>query len=172
VIYVGTASKVLFPALRIGWLVVPPDLVEVFRSAKAIADTGTATLEQLAFADFVREGVLERHVRRIRRQHAARRETLLRAVDEELSDRATVVGTSAGIHVLLRIETLAAREIGRLRNACRARDVGIYSAAHYYARPPEHVELLLGYAALGDDDIRSGIRKLREALDEVGGVAG
>ncbi|MBY0274365.1 PLP-dependent aminotransferase family protein, partial [Candidatus Binatia bacterium] len=73
VLYSGTASKVLFPALRIGWLVVPAALLDVFRSALALSDTGTATIEQLAFADLIREGHLERHVRRMRTRLAARR---------------------------------------------------------------------------------------------------
>jgi GntR family transcriptional regulator/MocR family aminotransferase len=167
VVYVGTASKVLFPALRIGWVVAPPGLVDAFRDAKAIHDTGTATLEQLAFADFVREGHLERHVRRVRRRHAARRSALLEAVEGELGDRAEVVGTSAGIHVLLRIGSLPARLVTRLRAACREREVGVYPAAPFYERPPRHAELLLGYASLEERDIRAGIRRLRQALDSL-----
>ena len=164
-LYVGTASKLLFPALRIGWLVAPPALVRAFQDAKAITDTGTATLEQLAFADFIREGHLERHVRRARLRHAARRRALLEAVERELGARARIVGTSAGLHVLLRLEGVSARDVSRLRSACRERDVGVYPAAPFYARPPARAELLLGYASLGEAEIRTGIRRLREALD-------
>ena len=165
VVYVGTASKILFPALRIGWLVAPPDLVGPFRDAKALADTGTGSLEQLAFADFVREGHLDRHVRRVRQRHASRRAALLEAVGAELGDRARVVGSRAGIHVLLRLESLPARAVGRLRALCRERGVGVYPAAPFYAEPPERAELLLGYASLVEDDIRAGVRGLREAVD-------
>ena len=169
VVYVGTASKILFPALRIGWVVVPPALVRSFEALKAIADTGTATLEQLAFADFVAEGHLDRHVRRARRGHAARRAALLEGVERELAGRATPIGTSAGVHVLLRFPALPARDVARLRSECRRRDVGVYPAAPFYARPPEAAELLLGYASLGEDEIREGIGRLREALDSIAG---
>ncbi|MGH0032495.1 MAG: PLP-dependent aminotransferase family protein [Myxococcota bacterium] len=165
VVYVGTASKLLFPALRIGWAVVPPGLVDAFRDAKAITDTGTASVEQLAFADFVAEGHLERHVRRVRKRHARRRSALLDAVQGELGDRAQVVGTDAGVHVLLRLPDLSARLVTRLRRACRERDVGVYPTAPFYAKPPRRAELLLGYAALDEPAIRAGIRGLRRALD-------
>ena len=167
VIYTGTASKLLFPALRIGWLVAPPGLVRAFHDAKALTDTGTAGLEQLAFADFVAEGHLERHIRRARLRHGARRRALLEAVERELGGRARILGTSAGLHVLLRIEGLAGRDVSRLRAACRQRDVGVYPAAPFYARPPARAELLLGYASLGEPEIREGIRRLRQALDEL-----
>ena len=167
VFYLGTASKLLFPALRIGWLVAPPGLAEPIAHAKAIADTGTATLEQLAFADFIREGQLERHVRRARLRHAARRAALVEALASELGERASVSGAQAGVHVLLRIEELRAREVRALREACRARGVGVYPAAPFYGRPPARAELLLGYAALGEEEIREGIRRLRRAVDAV-----
>ncbi len=167
VVYVGTASKILFPALRIGWVVAPPALVRSFHDAKAITDTGTASLEQLAFADFIREGHLERHVRRARQRHASRRSALLEAVEAELGDRADVIGTGAGIHVVLRFESLPALDVGRLRRACRERDVGVYPVAPFYAQAPEHAELLLGYASLDEEEIRTGIGRLREALDTV-----
>jgi GntR family transcriptional regulator/MocR family aminotransferase len=168
VLYLGTASKLLFPALRIGWLVAPPALAPFLQDAKAVADTGTATLEQLAFADFVAEGHLERHVRRSRLRHAARRAALVEALARELGERAEVLGTNAGVHVLLRLPERPARDVRRLREACRARGVGVYPAAPFYARPPARAELLLGYAALREPQIRSGVRRLREALDALG----
>ena len=167
VLYTGTASKCLFPALRIGWLVAPASLAGPLRSAKALADTGTATLEQLAFADFVAEGHLERHVRRSRLRHAARRRALVEALDHELGPRGRVLGASAGLHVLLRLDELPARDVRRLREACRERGVGVYPAAPFYARPPARAELLLGYASLEEDAIREGVRRLREAIDAV-----
>lgn len=167
VLYSGTASKVLFPALRIGWLVVPESLLETFRSALALSDTGTATIEQLAFADLIREGHLERHVRRMRAKLAARRAALLDAVERELGDRAEVLGESAGLHVLLRLRSTPARDVPRLRSACRERGVGVYPAAHFYATPPRHAELLLGYGGLAERAIRDGVRRLGEALDSL-----
>ena len=167
VLYAGTASKVLFPALRIGWLVVPESLLETFRSALALSDTGTATIEQLAFADLIREGHLERHVRRMRTKLAARRAALLAAVRRELGDRAAVRGESAGLHVLLRLHALPPRDVPRLRAACRQRGVGVYPAAHFYATPPRRAELLLGYGGLDERAIRDGVRRLREALDSL-----
>lgn len=165
VLYSGTASKVLFPALRIGWLVVPPALLDVFRSALALSDTGTASIEQLAFADLIREGHLERHVRRMRARLAARRAALLDAVERELAGRATVLGQSAGLHVLLRLDQLPRRDVPRLRAACRERGVGVYPAAHFYAQPPRQAELLLGYGGLAERAIRDGVRRLAQALD-------
>jgi GntR family transcriptional regulator/MocR family aminotransferase len=167
VLYAGTASKLLFPALRIGWLVVPPALAAQVQAMQALSDTGTATLEQLAFADFIREGHLERHIRRSRARHAARRHALITALERELGARARVLGASAGVHVLLRIEELSARDVRRLREACRERGVGIYPAAPFYARPPARAELLLGYAALSEPAIRQGVRRLRQALDAI-----
>jgi GntR family transcriptional regulator / MocR family aminotransferase len=168
VIYMGTASKLLFPALRIGWLVAPPALAPHFHAAKALADTGTATLEQLAFADFINEGHLERYVRRSRLRHAARRRALIEAARRELGARATILGVSAGLHVLLRLEELSGRDVPRLRAACRERGVGVYPAAPFYARRPVRAELLLGYAALNERQVRDGIRRLREAVDSLG----
>jgi GntR family transcriptional regulator/MocR family aminotransferase len=165
VLYAGTASKLLFPSLRIGWLIAPPDLTPHFVNAKALADTGTASIEQLALADFIREGHLERHARRARNRTAARRVALLEAIEREFGDRARVLGASAGLHVLLQLPDLPAIATRRLRAACRERGVGVYPAATFYARPPEHAELLLGYAALGEGAIREGVARLRDALD-------
>jgi len=165
VIYTGTASKLLFPALRIGWLVAPAPLAPHFLDTKALADTGTPTLEQLALADFIAGGHLERHARRARIRTAARRTVLLDAVDRELGTRAHIRGASAGLHVLLELPAVAARDVSRLRAACRQRGVGVYPATPFYAHPPAHMELLLGYAALDETQIREGIRRLRLALE-------
>ena len=165
VVYTGTASKLLFPSLRIGWLVAPPALAPYCLNAKALADTGTPSIEQFALADFISEGHLERHARKARMRTASRRRVLLDSVATELGARVEVLGASAGLHVLMKIPGLDARDVTRLRQACRELGVGVYPASPFYAHPPVHAELLLGYAALGEDTIREGIRRLRRALD-------
>jgi GntR family transcriptional regulator/MocR family aminotransferase len=165
VIYVGTASKLLFPALRIGWVVAPESLAPLLQNAKALADTGTPSLEQLALADFISEGHLERHARRARTRTAKLRVALLESVEAELGERAHVRGASAGLHVLLELPRIDARKTSRLREECRRRGVGVYSAAPFYARPPSRIELLLGYASLDEKKIREGVRRLRRAVD-------
>jgi GntR family transcriptional regulator/MocR family aminotransferase len=92
---------------------------------------------------------------------------LLEAVSDQLGERARVLGASAGLHVLLQLPQLSARETPRLRAACRERGVGVYPATPFYAQPPAWAELLLGYAALGEDAIRSGVERLRVALESL-----
>src|SRR5262249_34913782 len=101
VIYVGTFSRTVFSALRIGYLIVPKSLVDAFSAAKWLCDRHTATLEQETLAEFISSGMYERHLRRVRRRNAARREALLDAVDRHLSGLVDVSGAGAGAHVVL-----------------------------------------------------------------------
>jgi len=98
---------------------------------------------------------------------AARRSALLESIEADLGSRVRVLGASAGLHVLMQIPDLDAHEVTRLRQACREVGVGVYPAAPFYAKPPSHAELLLGYAALAEDAIRDGVKRLRTALDRM-----
>ncbi|HEV8175095.1 MAG TPA: PLP-dependent aminotransferase family protein, partial [Actinoplanes sp.] len=98
VVYAGTVSKVLAPALRLGWLVVPPTLVDRVRHEKQLSDQGTARIEQLAFARFLTRGDLDRHLRRMRVRYRARRDAVIQALAAELPE-AVIRGIAAGLHV-------------------------------------------------------------------------
>ncbi|MBI1734055.1 MAG: PLP-dependent aminotransferase family protein [Candidatus Rokubacteria bacterium] len=164
VIYAGTLSKVLFPALRLGYLVLPPALVEPFRAAKWVTDRHSPTLEQEVLAEFIAEGHFERHLRRARTRHAARRAALLAALASHLGDRVEVVGANAGVHVLVWLRDVSARALPAVIAAAGRSGVGVYSIAPYFFRPPRRAGLILGYAPLTERQIREGIARLARVL--------
>jgi GntR family transcriptional regulator/MocR family aminotransferase len=163
VIYVGTFSKLLFPALRLGYVVLPEPLVKPFLIAKALGDTGGAAIEQLALADFIRDGHFERHIRRSRLRNGARRVALLAAIERYLGDRVEVSGANAGLHVLLWLRQRPSRQhdiLGRIEAA----GVRVYPVARFYLSAPKRPGFLLGYASLTESEITEGIRRLATAI--------
>ncbi|HEY6402122.1 MAG TPA: PLP-dependent aminotransferase family protein [Blastocatellia bacterium] len=165
VIYVGTFSKVLFPSLRVGYLVAAPSLARVFARAKWLTDLQTPAIEQLVLADFINEGHLERHLRRMRTLYDIRRQTLVRALETHFGDRMAVLGENAGMSLMIRLRSgLDDEEIERL---ARASGVGLLGVRHYYLgqeRPANTGEFLFGYAGLSERRIRDGVRRLAKIL--------
>jgi GntR family transcriptional regulator/MocR family aminotransferase len=154
VIYVGTFSKVMFPGLRIGYVIAPRSLVGAFARAKWLADRQTPMLEQAALADFLREGHLERHIRRMRRLYGRRREVLMEALRRHFGDHAEVRGEAAGMHATVRFEdpAIAARAVaGRVHLAT--------SGPYYMGRAPAN-EFIIGFSAIGERAIREAVRRL------------
>jgi GntR family transcriptional regulator/MocR family aminotransferase len=155
VIYLGTFSTVMFPGLRLGYVVVPPALAGPFSTAKWLADRHTPTLEQAALADFMAEGHLDRHVRRMRRLYKRRRDVLLDALERHFGDAVTIRGDAAGMHMSVRFRAAAAVR-------ARAAQQGIHlagSGAYYLGKAPAD-EFLLGFSAISERMIRVGIRRL------------
>jgi GntR family transcriptional regulator / MocR family aminotransferase len=154
VIYVGTFSNVMFPGLRIGYLVVPRALVAAFTRAKSLADRHTTLLEQAALADFIREGHLERHIGRMRRLYSTRRSVLVDSLARHLGKRATIYGDAAGMHLLVRFRS---HEIAAHSGRNRVR---IASAAEFYVSDAPPNEYVLGFSAIGERTIREGVKRL------------
>ena len=162
VVYTGSASKTLAPALRIGWLVVPPALLEAVVREKVLADRGTARIEQHAFADFLTRGELDRHLRRMRARYRARRDALIDALADALPE-AAVSGVAAGLHLTVRlpdgddeqaIQEQALRRRIEIETMSELRPQGV-------DRPPA---LVLGYAQMPEPAIRAGVRELSDAV--------
>jgi GntR family transcriptional regulator/MocR family aminotransferase len=164
VIYIGTFSKLVFPALRLGYLVVPSELAPAFAAAKFLADRHAPTIEQAVMAEFIVEGHFDRLLRRLRKRVAARRTALLEALHDYLGDRVTVSGTNAGIHVLLWLRDVPPGELPTLVGRAAAAGVGVYPSTPCYMTPPPRGELVLAYASMSAEDIRSGIRRLADCL--------
>lgn len=161
VIYVGTFSRTIFSALRIGYLIVPRSLLQAFTAAKWLCDRHTATLEQEALAEFMTTGMYERHLRRVRLRNSARRQALLEALHEHLADRVEVTGDSAGAHVVLWPKRIS--EEAAIASAA-SRGVKIYGVTGYYLKKPGRPGIMLGYSRLREADIREGVRRLAEVL--------
>jgi GntR family transcriptional regulator/MocR family aminotransferase len=164
VLYVGTFSKVLFPSLRIGYLVAPDPLVPALVAAKWLLDRHTPTLEQEVLADFITGGDFERHLRRSRARNAARRAALLDALRAELGDVVEVAGANAGIHLLAWMRGLPRSALPALVRRGAEAGLGLYPVTPYYLRPPNRAGLLMGYASLAEGDLRAGVRLLGEVV--------
>jgi GntR family transcriptional regulator/MocR family aminotransferase len=160
VVYAGSASKTLAPALRLGWLVVPGVLMDAVRVEKTQADRGTARIEQLAFADFLARGELDRHLRRMRIRYRARRDALIAALAEELPE-AEVVGIAAGLHVTAR---LPFGDEDALRDEAARRGLAFETMRDYRPGDDGPLTLLLGYGGLPEAAIRAGVRELAAAI--------
>jgi len=162
VIYVGTFSRTVFSALRLGYLILPKPLLPAFTAAKWLCDRHTATLEQEALAVFITSGLYERHLRRVRRKNGTARLVLLDAVKKRLGDRVEVTGDGAGAHIVLWLDERSREET--VIAAAAAEGVGVYGTAGYFLKPAPRPGLVLGYARLSDGDIREGVRRLSKAL--------
>src|SRR5262245_42855786 len=164
VLYMGSFSKTLFPALRVGYLVLPRPLVPSFLAAKWVADRFSAPLFQEALADLITSGQFERYLRRAGARNAGRRQALIEALRQRLGDRVEIAGENTGVHLVVWLNDDAPRDLdGVIARAARA-GVGVYPVAPCYARPPQRAGLLMGYAALTEAEIRAGIRRLAEII--------
>ncbi len=154
VVYIGTFSKVMFPGLRIGYLIAPQGLVKAFARAKWLVDRQTPMLEQAALADFLREGHLERHIRRMRRLYGRRREALTESLARHFGGTAQCLGDAAGMHVVARFDDdgVAAR--------AAERRVRLEPSAMYYLGKSPGNEFVFGFSAVNERTIREGIRRL------------
>ncbi|CDI12073.1 PLP-dependent aminotransferase family protein [Agrobacterium pusense] len=177
VIYLGTVSKTLSPMMRIGYLVVPKQLQEVFATAKQLTDRHTPMTEQEALAFLIESGAYESHVRRVRRLNRERRETLLSALETAFGDRITIEGADAGLHVVVWFNELPGSAEIALMDAARQRGVGLYGISLLYDSAPwaseaprERLGLVMGYSALTPRQIEKGIQLVAPAVDAVKGA--
>ena len=163
VLYAGTSSKTLAPALRLGWLVVPPRLIEQIRLQQSQLDLGCSRIDQHVLAEFIRSGDFDRHVRRMRAQYHERRDALLDALREYVPE-ATITGIDAGVHIA--VEMPASDDESRILREALARGVAVGALQEHRldaknVRPPT---LLVGYGRHSEGTTRAGIRALATAI--------
>ncbi len=165
VIYLGTFSKTMFPALRTGFMVVPANLVAPLRCVLARMAPHGRVADQLALADFLRNGQFGVHLRRMRRLYLARRDRLLDALERHFGDAVAVHGSSAGIHMSLQFGNPALVDIDVAAAALEQGLVARALSAHATGlRQHGWNGLLLGYSQVGESDIDASVKTLAKVM--------
>jgi GntR family transcriptional regulator/MocR family aminotransferase len=161
VLYVGTFSKVLFPGLRLGYVVLPPALVEGFLRLKATADGFAPPASQAVLARFIAEGHLAQHVRRMRVLYRRRRTALLEALQREAADLFEIGASEAGLHLAVRFRD--GRDDRAAAETARAAGLSVMPLSRYaIARPVSG--LVLGFAAFQEDELAAAVQRLVKTL--------
>lgn len=158
VIYTGSLSKVLAPAFRLGYLIVPPDLIDPFRFAKSVSDRHSPTVQQAIMATFIAEGHFGRHLRRIRTLCKERQDILLDAAHRHLKDYVDVHPDPAGLHLVGTLkEDLDDQTISA---AAQEQHLTIPPISHYSVQHPYRPSLLFGYSSFTQQELVEGIKRL------------
>jgi GntR family transcriptional regulator/MocR family aminotransferase len=165
VIYIGTLSKVLFPSIRIGYIVAPPELFAALLSARCLGGHQSPTLEQAVLADFISDGHFARHIRRMRVLYAERQQALVNAAKSELQGLLEIRPSDAGMHLLGWLpEQVDDRDAFHV---AMDRGVEVTPLSAYCIEPPKRGALRLGYTGYKPREIWRAIRRLAEALRDV-----
>ncbi len=164
VIYVGTFSKVMFPSLRLGYLVVPFSLVKQIRECKRLADHHSNSIYQLALMRFIESGELEYHIMRMKKIYNKRRDELLNLLKSYFPEKVKIYGRDAGMHIVADFEGVAFTDelVKRLLNA------GVYIVPvenHAIIKGKHIAQIILGYAQLTQKEMDRGLTILRRELD-------
>ena len=163
VAYSGTTSKTLAPGLRIGWMIAPPHLAEELVALKRAVDGGEPVIEQLAFAEFLRRGEYDRHLRKMRPLYRRRRDLLLSELAQHLP-QLTPGGIAAGLHVYCPLPPGVSEE--RVSAHALAAGAMVNGAGRYHVDGAGPGALILGYGQLDDDGVRDGVQILRAAIEK------
>ncbi|HEV2298542.1 MAG TPA: PLP-dependent aminotransferase family protein [Candidatus Acidoferrales bacterium] len=162
VIYVGTFSKVLFPALRVGYLALPSDLVPAFSAVREAQDVFSSTLYQVVLTDFIQEGHFARHVRRMRTLYMDRCNALVEAIHDQIGDMFQIVSAGAGMHLAGFLP--AGMDDNAVSERAAQNGVAAMPLSICYLKSPARGGLVLGYGGANDEQILIGVQKLKASL--------
>lgn len=164
VIYIGTFSKILSPALRLGYLILPPSLAKRCKDLKWFTDLHTPTLEQLTIARFIDERHLERHIRKMKKVYKSRRDHIKKCLKEEFGSKVKVLGDSTGLHLIAEFQEVEFPD-RRVNEIAKKYKVQIYPVEHHAIKKGVHQnKIILGYGNLTFEEIEEGTHRLKQAL--------
>lgn len=166
VIYMGTFAKTLFPALRIGYLIVPPHLADAFTAALRNTGMAPAAVMQAALADFIAEGHFAAHVRRMRNLYAERRAVLVNAIESDLSPWLRVAPGEGGLQLAALLHQKADDQAAA--QAAEQADVSVSPLSNYFLGKPDCRGLHMGYAGIAPQAMQRAIKRMAKAFDAAG----
>ncbi|HLZ59717.1 MAG TPA: PLP-dependent aminotransferase family protein [Ktedonosporobacter sp.] len=163
VIYIGTLSKILSPALRLGYIILPQSLLQDGLAVKHLMDVHTPSLEQVVLARFIEEGHLDRHVIRMKRIYRKRRIALINALKTHFAGHVQVHGDAAGLHLVAAFDGISFTE--QIVDAMQQGGVQIYPVEQHAIQKGRHQnKLILGYANLTEEEIEEGVKRMKTEL--------
>jgi len=163
VIYIGTFSKVLSPSLRISYMVMPKHMAPIYRYVYRGLHPTTPWMQQEILALFMKDGQLEKHMRKCFHQYKERHNCVIQEINRNFGDRVKIIGHNSGLHILLMVKGAASQE--ELIHKARKHGVKVYPTTPYWMVPencPKDL-VMVGYAQLGVEEIKAGIRLLKDA---------
>lgn len=163
VIYAGTFSKILCPALRIGYAVVPPGLIKAFSRLKNLLDHHSPTLDQMVLARFIEQGYFDRHIAKMKKVYRKRRDAIIRSLELHFPGKHSVSGHSTGLHMVVEMSGVAFTDdiMGQLEEA----GVRVYPVEAYALKKGgSQNQIMLGYGNVNEEEIREGIRRINNVL--------
>jgi GntR family transcriptional regulator/MocR family aminotransferase len=162
VIYIGTFSKVLFPSLRLGYLVIPPDLIQHFLAVRSAVDLGVPSFYQEVLADFIGQGHFARHIRRMRIVYRERRNVLAESIHKELGSLVEVIGDEAGMHLAVLLKN-GGNDLEIAERAARQK-ISIWPLSPCYLGKTPRQGFILGFGSGTVSQIPRAVRNLRTLL--------
>ncbi|WP_342471158.1 PLP-dependent aminotransferase family protein [Ureibacillus sp. FSL K6-3587] len=164
VIYVGTFSKILSPALRLGYLILPPSLIKQSKDLKWYMDLHAPSLEQLTIARFIEEKHLERHIQKMKKIYDGRRKQVRKCLTEAFGETVHISGDSTGLHLIAEFKNRQFTD-QTVAKIMKEHKVKIYPVEHHAIQKGVHQnKVILGYGNLSTEEIQEGIDRLKQAL--------
>jgi GntR family transcriptional regulator/MocR family aminotransferase len=164
VIYVGTFSKVLFPSMRVGYMVVPPDLLERVLAVRQTIDVSQSDLNQAVLSKFIHEGHFARHIRRLRAVYAERRSVLEASIRKLFGSELEIVGDESGMHLTVLLP--AGMNDRQIAMRAASRNLWLWPLSPYYLGESPRHGFLLGFGGVSVDEIPRGVRLLHQVIHE------
>jgi GntR family transcriptional regulator/MocR family aminotransferase len=162
VIYMSSFWKVLFPIVRIGFLVLPPQLIEAVRQAKGSIERDLPLLEHVALTEFINQGMLERQIKRLRNLYARRRAALSHVLTRRCKDYATIPGASGGMHMIIHFSKRFQPE--EIMQCARTARVPMVPTASYYLQEAQSHEFMIDFAHHNESQLTAAIEEFADLL--------
>lgn len=164
VIYIGTFSKILSPALRLGYMILPSALISASRLTKRLSDLHSPTLDQLVLARFIEEGHLERHIMKMKRLYRKRRDTLIHCLRNTFGNCIHILGDATGLHIVVEFPDIDVTDNSIMQSLEQA-GVRVYPVEIHTVCKGEHRhEMILGYGNMTEGEIVEGVKRIAQAI--------